>query len=575
MQAILNIIEVPLVSHSMRSYELQTDLRMHSLSENDITLRETSSHFKVSHVQKAFEYFSLEKSMRSSDLAEEGYKPINRVVNDMYNELISDSTWTDRSKLLFEAINCGDIVDRTKYEGKTRTSDLGKKGKTVSIHAEDLVVLHVQAKAKLYWDREKELHMYAKENDVSFTTADPGPFTEYERRFKEAASDSALGTTEVMVRELVNGEAVQKPIRVFQKFIVERGVHQSLIQAVYEICSWAFVIQDRPLREWKESRDKNAYVTEYALKMNKKVDLIRNFSNIDLLNYRESTATKMSDKNIAEVPKKKQPSKFDRYYAENKKDRPSFTRVQLKSEWDNLSEEEKMKYANPDTIKKLKNNQKTRQPPAVTKAVPPPLVHEDATDPIDEECFSDITDADPDWDERDPDDGEGCVYPTDDEEEVAVPVSVSKQTKVKKPVLVKAPVATKTSMGNANAGAKRKISPSTNTAKPSKTQKVICKEIVHDLASDEGAHFLWELFGNNLKGMVEANKKLTSFEDTPFFEAYEEFRKHEGLDETQRFRMAKKVLQKVPGIVLCFQMFNIMYKQEKDREKEEDPLLFG
>lgn len=583
-------------------FDFQVDPSMSPTQE--ICVSERTAHVTAGQARKAFEYFSLDRSERSPAEYQAGCLKIVHTVKDLYDSLMKDNTWSERTKSLFEAVNCGNIVKVTRLDGKARQSDVNRKGKPVSVPSSHLVVVHVKANAKLYWDRERELHAFAEENPegVKFTSADPGPFSEYERRFVEAADNENLGNTDVLVRylDVAKGEAVEETVRVYQKFIVEGGAQLTLVQTLYEICVWHYSIQGKLLEEWRKSDDRTLFAEKWAERMNKKIRIVRLLSKLQVLPLRESTSKKMNADKItdaAEKPKKppKKPSKFERFYAEMKKNGTDKTRVQLKEIFDAMPQEEKEKYGNPDTRKPSappKKNVVALAPPSSLDTSPSIRSLEKTTreaDDSDEEFFSEEDDADDgDYDVNDPDDGEKCFVEYVDEEdgeekEKAGMPSGSKPSKLSKPSSV-----------NKHGGAEmervskkrkseetgapqppRKALKKTVQKKPERTQKIIGKEIVHDLVESERAHFLWELLSQNMNAMVTAKRPFTPFGKTPFEEAFKAFMENEGKDDEERFRAAKKILVRTPGVNLCFQMFNLLFGKEEKETDDADELIFG
>lgn len=620
----------------MRVFDLQIDPSANKME--DIRLNERTAHVTAEQARKAFEYFSMDRADRSPAEYQTGCLKIVHTVKDLYDSLMTDNTWSDSSKSLFEAVNCGNIVKVKRMEGKSRQSDLNRKGKQVSVHSSHLVVVHVKANAKLYWDRERELHAFAQENaeGVKFTSADPGPFSEYERRFAEAADNDNLGNTDVLVRylDVAKGEAVEETVRVYQKFVLEEGVQLSLVQALYEICVWHYSIQAKLLEEWRKCEDKNLYAERWAERMNKKIRIVRLLSKLQVLPSRESTSKKMDAKMITEVaekPKKppKKPSKFERFYAEMKKHGTTKTRVQLKEVFDAMPQEEKEKYGNPDTRNSsaaLQPKKKTviepsppspPSPPSAPSAPSPPSAPSGRVskpenkafddDSDEEEFFSDEDPEDDDYDVNDPDDGEKCLaeYTFDEVEEedgeeerakVAKPsgsrapnpsekvkqtvvLQVEKNAKKRKPEESEARTASdkkpKKATVEKKVSAEDKTTAKKKTHKPEKTQKIIGKEIVHDLVESERTHFLWELLSQNMQAMVNAKRSFTPFGKTPFEEAYVAFAELKGKDDEERFNAAKKILSKTPGVNLCFQMFNLLFGKEEEKPDDVDDLIFG
>lgn len=612
MDHIIRIDESPLALHSMRVIEFQTDPSASPMS--DIFVNERTPHVTADQVRRAFEYYALDAADRTPAAYEQGCLHIVHVVRDLYNSLMEDNTWTERSKTLFEAVNCGNIVKVTRLEGKSRQADLNKKGKSPNVAATNLVVVHVKANAKLYWDRERELHAFAVENDgaVKFTSADPGPFSEYERRFIEAAEYDNLGNTDVVVRylDVSRGEAVEERVRVYQLFVLESGAQLTLVQALYEICVWHYSMQAKSLEDWRKVKDKDLFAEQWAEKMNKKLRVVRLLSKLQIIPSRESTSKKMDGTTMTTQSEKKtkKPSKFERFYAAMKKEGSQTTRVKLKEFFDQMPLEEKEKYGNPDAKKTSVARPQNKVPEIVVP--PPPEASRD--DKSDDEFFSDDdADDDGDYDVNDPDDGErGLVELADDEDQdrdkpskksdVAEP-EASKKRKVE---TTEAPPSKVQKVGVVTTTQKdgqKKMS--TNTAKASsskpltttvlkptkapenpkkaqpqkkeKIQKIIGKEIVHDLVESERVHFLWELLSQNMNAMVEAKRPFTSFENTPFEDAFKVFSDGEGKTNDEGFRSAKKVLSQTPGIKLCFQMFNLLFGKEKKIEDDVDDLIFG
>ena len=628
MQRIIDIVESPLAFHSMRVFDLQVDPSANKME--DIRLNERTAHVTAEQARKAFEYFSMDRADRSPAEYQTGCLKIVHTVKDLYDSLITDNTWSDSSKSLFEAVNCGNIVKVKRMEGKSRQSDLNRKGKQVSVHSSHLVVVHVKANAKLYWDRERELHAFAQENaeGVKFTSADPGPFSEYERRFAEAAENDNLGNTDVLVRylDVAKGEAVEETVRVYQKFVLEEGVQLSLVQALYEICVWHYSIQAKLLEEWRKCKDKNLYAEKWAERMNKKIRIVRLLSKLQVLPSRESTSKKMDAKMITEVaekPKKppKKPSKFERFYAEMKKHGTTKTRVQLKEVFDEMPQEEKEKYGNPDTRKPPSASPPKKKtvaeplrasPPSPPSSPSAPLgrlsnpENKSLDDDSEEEQFFSEEEEDDDYDVNDPDDGEKCLaeYAFDEEQEdgkgerakVAKPsgsrspkrsenvkqttvLEGEKNAKKRKPEESDARAASgkkpKKASVEKKVSAEDKTTAKKKTHKPEKTQKIIGKEIVHDLVESERTHFLWELLSQNMQAMVNAKRSFTPFGKTPFEEAYVAFAELKGKDDEERFNAAKKILSKTPGVNLCFQMFNLLFGKEEEKPDDVDDLIFG
>lgn len=591
MERIIGIDESPLALHSMRVFEFKTDGSASPMS--DIRMKESTPHVTADQAQRAFEYFALDAADRSPVAYAEGCLKIIHVVRALYDSLITDNTWSERSKTLFEAVNCGNVVKVTRLEGsKSRHSDLNVKGKSVTVAASNLVVVHVKANAKLYWDRERELHAFAVENNnaVKFTSADPGPFSEYERRFVEAADNENLGNTDVVVRylDVARGEAVEETVRVYQKFVVESGAQLALVQALYEICVWHYSMQARSLEEWRKSDEKLFHAKQWAEKMNKKLRIVKLLSKLQVVPSRESIIGHMDSMATVLEKKPKKASKFERYYAAMRKEGTLKTRVQLKEMFDQMPLDEKEKYGNPDTRKSSAQPQK--KPPVVS---PPQTPKDKEAEKSDEDIFSDDDgDEDDDYDVNDPDDGETCPAEFVDDAEKNAP----KMSNVDEDVMNKKRKADTSDPLPNKAQKTKSAKPATNDSqktsgipKPSKPSrkptkdvnktnnghKIIGKEIVHDLVESDRVHFLWELLSQNMKAMVEAKRSFTSFESTPFEDAYKAFSELEGKPDDDRFRSAKKVLLQTPGIKLCFQMFNLLFGKEEKKPDDMDDLIFG
>ena len=446
---------------------------------------------------------------------------------------------------------------------------------------------------------------------VKFTSADPGPFSEYERRFVEAAEYENLGNTDVVVRylDVSRGEAVEESVRVYQSFVVESGAQLTLVQALYEICVWHYAMQAKALEDWRKSEDKAIFEEQWADKMNKKLRVVRLLSKLQIIPSRESTTKKMDGTNTTTLPEKKpkKPSKFERYYAAMRKEGSQKTRVQLKEIFDQMPLEEKEKYGNPDAKKPSVRPQK-KVPEVVTPPPPssPSPPKEPQEDKSDDEFFSDDDaaaddDDDDDYDVNDPDDGEGCLVEfEDDGDEVqekppkkkSVVVDEPEGSKKRKAETTEAPPPLKAQKVDAahrtaKASSSKMIQPKLTKPKPpekpkkvpsqktEKVQKVIGKEIVHDLVESERVHFLWELLSQNMNAMVEAKRPFTTFENTPFEDAFKAFSDGEGKSDEERFRSAKRVLSQTPGIKICFQMFNLLFGKEQKIEDDVDDLIFG
>ena len=118
----------------------------------------------------------------------------------------------------------------------------------------------------------------------------------------------------------------------------------------------------------------------------------------------------------------------------------------------------------------------------------------------------------------------------------------------------------------------------TKVVDPPKADAAPDRDIVHELVRSSKEHFLWELFSHNMHAMITARKPFTGFENTVFESAHAEWLKQSGEESDEvRFRMAKKELSKIPGIVNCFHMFNLLFKPDtvSDEEEGEEDFLMG
>ena len=110
----------------------------------------------------------------------------------------------------------------------------------------------------------------------------------------------------------------------------------------------------------------------------------------------------------------------------------------------------------------------------------------------------------------------------------------------------------------------------TKVVDPPKADAAPDRDIVHELVRSSKEHFLWELFSHNMHAMITARKPFTGFENTVFESAHAEWLKQSGEESDEvRFRMAKKELSKIPGIVNCFHMFNLLFKPDSVSDEEE------
>lgn len=545
MQSILKIREDPLTSKSMLTFGFRCDGPVDPLVDSDD--ESETAIVSAEHARWVFQYYATDPSKRDAALYEKGCAHVACAVNALYEGFITDNTWSDRSLQLFEAVNCGNIVKVAAAAPTIRASDVHKRGRDVCLPASDLVVLEVHANARLYWERERELHAYSLEKTVRYTAADPGPYTEYERRFHEAAEDESIGHVKVAVRKLLNGDAVREMVSAKQKFVVERAVQYGMVQGLYELCVWQFSVQAEVVADWKSTTS----AEDWADKINKKVKLVRLLSHSQPSSQPHSTVHKMNEDRENVKKAVKGPTKFDRFYAESKKNGSPLTKKELRVKFDQLSPEEKLTYGNGDASREPPK--KRKKPDASTNAAdidPFEYTSDDDVNPKEKaepavvkkkvevnEVTTDDDDSegDEDYDVADPDDGEGV---DDDDEE-----------------------------------------PATQQSPPTKKKKVIkvVKDIKHELAAGSKEHFLWEMLNDNMAAMTEARRAFTAFEDTPFEQAYVEWTNQKGkMDDAARFKAAKKKLGGINGIVYCFQMFNLLFKSKNATlPPVEDDCLFG
>jgi hypothetical protein len=540
MERILRIRETALTPTSMSKYKF-------SSSELSSSFGQRASSFVVTPIQAqhALEYYALDPTERTAALYEKGCAPIAETVTNLYQSLVQDCSWSNRSRQLFEAINCGNIVKFNQVQGRPMTSDLFRQGRQVKVRSEHLINIEVRANAKLYWDHERELHAHSMSNSVRYTSADPGRFLEYERRFMEAAEDDHMGSVGVTVRKLVGGTAVQEVVRPVQHFVLESSFQYSMIQALYEVCVWQFSVQVKPVTDWLAATDKHDFAKRLAEKMTKKLVLVEGLSQIQLMDYPTSTDNSMQDEHAKRAPK--QPSRFERFWAAQKAAGGGVTKKDAKVTFDGLSTEEKNKWAKPQKPVKQVVEVVQEEDPYTYVSDMKAGAEEEQEDPLSEE-----DDDDADYDLSNPDDGDGPESPA--------PAVVS-------PIRM-APIK------------KRKLVPDSSKpspVRPIKMQKLIGKELVHELTENGKGQFLWQLFSSNMAGMIEAKRAFTPIEKTPFESAHAEWMKIEGASDEERFRAAKKELIKTPGILHCFQLFNLMFANEATcpEPEPEDELLFG
>ena len=636
MESILKIVEVPLTSNSMNAFGFSMDRTSNPLvagSDDEGVL----SLISREQASRAFEYYALDPIERTPALYNQGCAHVSKAVNELYESLVLDTSWSETSRELFEAVNCGNIVDSANIEGKPRRSDLCRRNQSVAVRADHMTVLTVRANAKLYWDREKELHAYASVRAVKYTAADPGPYLEYERRFSEAGEDEVMGSVDVVVRKLVDGDAVRESVRVVQKFVVEANFQYQMIQALYELCVWQFVMQANEVAAWQVVEDKVSFVEQWALRINKKMELVRMLSKISLKDYSVSSRCNMEPGN--EKPKRvKAPTKFDRFYIEKKLEGVKLTKKELKMKFDELSNEEKCAYTKPIAISKKRDSAVMNDTGAASddedpyafqpdekklKSVGTPFDDDDGGDvsnedeedhDFDVENPDDDDDDDDDDEDVDDDDVDDDDVDDDDTDSLADEQTLSKKAESvgekpepeckkpagkkpvdeksegKKPVGEKSegkkPVGEKSgTKKNKPIDAKAKISckgvlPLTKTkvVDPPKADAAPDRDIVHELVRSSKEHFLWELFSHNMHAMITARKPFTGFENTVFESAHAEWLKQSGEESDEvRFRMAKKELSKIPGIVNCFHMFNLLFKPDtvSDEEEGEEDFLMG
>jgi hypothetical protein len=551
MRRILNIQETPLTSVSMNK------------------MRFTAA-ISYEHAHHALKYYALDSAERSRARYDKGCQHVAKLTKNVYDSLVTDDTWSKRSRELFEAVNCGNIVSVTPADTNVKVSDLSRQNAPVPLIKSGAVIIEVRANAKLYWDHERELFAFSQQaqESVTFTTADPGPYLEYERRFMEAADDEDIGSVDVAVRKLVNGKAVHEMVRVVQKFVLNKETQYPMIQALYELCVWHFSVQSTAIAGWRAAEHKQDFSDMWADKMNKKILLIETLSQLPTTAHLGSTASNMDQQPVQKkgidtvVKPKVKVTRFERYYNENK--RTGITKPQLRLQFDALAENEKIKYGNPEGL--VRPLKKRKQ--AVAEPVQEQQEQQEQQEELDPyaflPCDKDGSDSDDDEEDGDydvhnnPDDGDGddcdnivTTPPKDMTSPVAEKVTKLEQTKPR-------------------AAAKKPKS----AAPSKKVQKVISKQIVHELANGGKAEFLWELLGTNMKAMVDARKPFTAFESTPFGAAYDEYLKDAAtLSEQDRFKAAKRVLSKTPGIVHCFQMFNIMFSEQESGVVEDDTLM--
>lgn len=537
------------------------------------------------HANHVFEYYALEPEKRSPDLYNMGCSHVSNVVNTLYESLILDNAWSDRSKELFEAVNCGNIVERSSYEGPSRQSDLKKQHEKIIMKAEHLVVLKVCANAKLYWDRERELHAYSLQQNVKYTSDDPGPYLEYERRFLEAAEDNILGSVDVTVRKLVDGDAVSETVRAVQKFVVENSVQYQMIHALYQLCVWHFFIQHKQVGEWQNATDKESFALRWADRMNKKIKMVKLLAKIVFEQYSVSTVSMEQ-----EIPKKtsKAPTKFDRFYSEKKGEGSKLTKKELRVHFDALTKGEKELYGNPEVTVGNK-----RKMPGISKKnlgdkKPAKRASDEGTGVEAHNTDSETDDdEDQDYDMNDEYDSDADVSLTNEEEDSGDDGKERESKSVTKPST------SSLQCGGKNVPPKKKIktlqtavpptAPVTKMKKrpefgkaPLETAEVfVDRDIHHELVRDTKEHFLWELFSHNMNGMISAKKPFTPFERTVFEAAYKQWKNQSDTSsEDEKFKAAMKELSKTPGIVHCFQFFNLLFKPNNTpREPEEDYLM--
>jgi hypothetical protein len=589
MNKILKIEEHPLTPESMDSLDFTRKAPVNPMSVyNRATESETISTACASRV---IGYYALDSSKRNAELYKQGCAHVALVVKNVYDALVSDDRWTDKTRELFEAVNCGNIISVESLSGKPRRSDCAKKNAEVLLPAADFVVLEVAANARLYWDREQELHENSFNALASYTSADPGSFAEYERRFLDATENDAMGSVDVVVRRLEDGHVVQEVVRAIQKFVVQSADQYDLVQALYELCVWQFAVQAVVVGEWQTGNQENV-AAAWAESLNKKVALVKILSNLVMTSQPTSTVPTNSKKPNA-------PTRFDRFFKQQKADGSTLTKKDMKVTFDALSFEEKADFNAPRASTTAKTHASMfakkdplHNAPKSVKGVK--FVEIEDKTPAEENFLQDESDndaADGDYDINDPDgaDADEDLEAENDEpehEEVedsdndsieATPPLVKKPlVKAKKAVSVTTAAALAAPAKKRKAKAPLSKSTEPKTQKLDKAQRVLCKEVVHDLLDNGKAMFLWELFSNNTSRMVESKKPFTAFEDTPFEQAFVEYSNQgDGATNDAKFLAAKKVLIATPGIVHCFQMFNLMFKRESvlDVDEEEDLLM--
>jgi hypothetical protein len=305
MQSIMNISETPLNSRSImiasRFSEKHTDETDQSESsggaspEYDLTPVKYSTAKIREQIRKSYMYYAIDLEERPSHsvLYTEGVEEIQKLSRGIFESLVGDKTWSDRTSDLFDAVqfaeslHFSDLCTRDKparkKDGLTVEVDMYRTGLPNKVKAEDCWKVIVIRNPLFYWERECELNAHLRSTNEDVTTlSEPGTLEAYSQRFLAAATLEDGSKAKVIVRFLEDGVCKTCSVRPEEAFIVESKTQATLLQCAYEIFNWFIRVQGTLLSDWKRTTNQEEFVDNETKRLMRKFQLIECLSCLNL-----------------------------------------------------------------------------------------------------------------------------------------------------------------------------------------------------------------------------------------------------------------------------------------------------